>query len=113
MVDRDIWLAEAATENGFAEAYLVGDVNLDGKVDAPDLNFLGLNWQDGDTARWSQANFDGIGGTGTEDLNALALQWQNSIASLAPSVVVPEPSSFACALISGCLFLWAGRKRYQ
>ena len=31
--DRDLWLADAGTKNGFDAPYLVGDGNLDGAVD--------------------------------------------------------------------------------
>jgi hypothetical protein len=66
------WLAEAAQQNGFAEPYLSGDVNLDGAVNATDLNVLGLNWlQPGRT--WSEGNVfvDGLGAAevNTDDLN--------------------------------------------
>ncbi len=43
--DLSQWLADAATANGFAEPYLAGDANLDGNVNAADLNSLGVNWQ--------------------------------------------------------------------
>ncbi len=35
--DRDAWLAEAATFNGFSDAYLLGDLNLDGTTDGVDF----------------------------------------------------------------------------
>jgi hypothetical protein len=44
------WLADAATENGFAGPYLPGDANVDGTVDAADLNLVGINWQANVTA---------------------------------------------------------------
>ena len=53
-MDVNQWLSEAATHNGFSQAYLPGDSNLDGSVDATDLNNLALNWRkDEDVAAWS------------------------------------------------------------
>ena len=37
-------LTAAAGANGFAQPYLLGDANLDGMVDAQDLNAVGQNW---------------------------------------------------------------------
>lgn len=92
--DRDAWLSEAATENGFAQPYLLGDANLDGSVNAADLNAVGLNWQTG-TNDWTQGNFSGSG-VNAADLNAVGLNWQRSIAAarvVAPSVA--EPAALA------------------
>ncbi len=41
--DLKAWLSEAAEYNGFSLAYLAGDSNLDGSVDAGDLNNLALS----------------------------------------------------------------------
>jgi hypothetical protein len=89
--DRDAWLDNAATENGFAEPYLMGDSNLDGVNDASDLNALALNWQDANTHIWTGGNFTGAS-VNAADLNALALGWQKSIAA-ARATPVPEPAS--------------------
>ncbi len=35
--DVDVWLAEAASDNGFATTYIRGDANLDGAVDGQDF----------------------------------------------------------------------------
>ncbi len=37
LTDRDQWLAIAATENGFASPYKLGDANIDGIVDGQDF----------------------------------------------------------------------------
>ena len=94
------WLLGAATHNGFGDAYLTGDSNLDGFVNATDLTNLALNWQQ-EAARWSAGNFtasDGI--VNAADLNKLALNWQQSI-SLAATVSspVPEPSVLLLAVV--------------
>jgi hypothetical protein len=42
--DLDVWLALAGLDNLLShDAYPPGDANLDGKVDATDLNKIGLN----------------------------------------------------------------------
>jgi hypothetical protein len=95
--DRDLWLSIAATENGFAEAYLIGDANLDGSVGAADLNRVGLNWQM-DSPNWSDGDFviDGI--VRAPDLNELAINWLGAIpVAAAAGKAVPEPAS--CHLI--------------
>ena len=38
------WLSIAGSENGFEGAYLIGDANLDGTVNASDLNKVGFHW---------------------------------------------------------------------
>ena len=89
--DRDMWLALAGQENGFAEPLLVGDSNTDGTVDSKDLNNVALNWQAKDVLNWTDGNFsaDGNPGVNPNDLNALALTWRRSSA-IATSI--PEPS---------------------
>ena len=88
-LDRNDWLASAGPENGFSDSYLVGDANLDGSVDAQDLNALALTWQTAN-AMWTDGNFTGAD-TNVADLNALALNWQQSVAEAAPSAAIPEP----------------------
>ena len=95
-VDRDEWLDLAAAENGFAEPYLLGDSNLDGRVDASDLNALALQWLQ-PAAKWSEGNYTGSG-VDAQDLNAMALNWQRSISVAARTTAVPEPSNISAAL---------------
>ena len=77
-----------------------GDANLDGKVDATDLNALALNWRSGG-ATWSQGDLTGDRIVDASDLNALALNWQSGVASAAAApAAVPEPSSIT--------LLWLG-----
>ena len=108
--DVDQWLSSAATANGFVESFARGDANLDGTVNANDLNALALNWQQAG-ALWSTGDFTGEGNVNPADLNALGLNWQSSIAQAA-TVAVPEPSTISLSL---ALILLCGspcRRRY-
>ncbi len=97
--DRDMWLALAGPENGFAGPLLVGDSNTDGTVDSADLNNLALNWQAEEVFNWTDGNYSAGGnpGVNSADLNALALNWQESSATAA---AVPEPSAFCLLLLA-------------
>ena len=95
--DLNQWLSEAATENGFAAPYLLGDANLDGSVDATDLNALALSWRQ-DTALWSAGDFTADGKVDAADLNGLALNWRQSIPT-ASNEPVPEPAALFLAVI--------------
>ena len=92
------WLSEAAAQNGFAQAYLPGDSNLDGTVDSSDLNNLALTWQQ-TVSRWSGGDFTADGIVNSSDLNRLALNWQQSVpmATLA-TASVPESASMISML---------------
>ncbi len=68
---------------------LLGDANLDGTVNAADLNAVALNWL-GNEATWSTGDITGDGTVDAQDLNKLALNWQESVPQVAN---VPEPSS--------------------
>ncbi len=108
--DRDEWLAAAGEMNGLAGPYLVGDANLDGAVDARDLNQLGLSWSSNNND-WSGGNFTG-GDVNAADLNALALNWQQSVPAAA---AVPEPSSLLLllGLFAGACSYAAGDRRQR
>ena len=56
LADQTRWLEEAASANGFTEPYLSGDANLDGTVNAQDLNALALSWQQV-IGSWSRGDF--------------------------------------------------------
>ena len=94
--DRDEWLTIAGPANGFSDAFLVGDSNLDGSVDAADLNAVGLTWQS-DNDNWTNGNFAG-GGTNAADLNVMALNWQQSVPPAAMAQSVPEPATLIVLL---------------
>jgi hypothetical protein len=68
---------------------LPGDANLDGRVDATDLNRVGLNWR-GTGKTWTQGDFTGDGNVDAADLNVLALNWRRGVA--APAVADGLPA---------------------
>ncbi len=108
--DLETWLSDAAEHNRFRDPYLSGDANLDGSVDAGDLNNLALNWRQ-DVASWSAGDFNADGSVGAGDLNELALNWRKSI-PIASSVnaQVPEPSALLLTLV-GLALAWRRPKR--
>ena len=88
-----------------------GDANLDGRVDAGDLNELALNWQTGDRG-WREADFTGDGFVDAADLNLLAINWQFGVVqptlvafddafSHALAAAVPEPGTMGLLTIGG------------
>ncbi len=105
------WLADAATENGFAAPYSLGDANLDGKVGAPDLNALGQNWL-GDPNAWQLGDFNADGTVDKIDLEELAKNWLASIPPAGePATAVPEPISPSVGLIVLALLASSRRRR--
>jgi hypothetical protein len=108
--DLKTWLSEAAEHNGFSVAYLAGDSDLDGSVDAGDLNNLALNWRQ-DVSLWSAGDFNADGSVDAGDLNELALKWRQSIPlASAVSAPVPEPSAWLLALF-GLSLVWRRPRR--
>jgi hypothetical protein len=103
------WLSDAATTNGFGQPYLLGDSNLDGTVNANDLNNLGISWQQ-NVALWSGGDFNADGFVNSGDLNALALNWQSSIPMVAATQNVPEPHTLVI-LVFGVLGVLLMRTR--
>ncbi|MBT8067382.1 MAG: hypothetical protein KJO09_09085 [Gammaproteobacteria bacterium] len=84
------WRADAAEQNGYTVPYLAGDANLDGDVNAADLNEVGQNWQ-GSPNTWSGGDFNASGVVDAEDLNLLGQNWQNSASSADPQTIGWEP----------------------
>ena len=97
------WLAQAATQNGYASPYLRGDVDGVSEVfpgprdvDITDFNFLAVNYDgigDGDPTNgpfWHQGNFDGDDDVDITDFNFLAVSFQGG--EYGTSFAVPEPS---------------------
>jgi hypothetical protein len=103
--DLSQWLSEAATINGFTAPYLSGDSNLDGSVDAVDLNNLALNWRQ-EVASWSGGDFKADGFVDSGDLNELALNWRESIPTASSAnAAVPEPSTLLLTVV-GLALVW-------
>lgn len=91
-LDLGEWLSIAAGENGLSSSFLFGDSNLDGRVDAQDLNAVGLNWLGTDKV-WSDGDFNGDGVVNAEDLNDLGLNWLQAVPPSPESAAVPEPAT--------------------
>ncbi len=53
-----------------------GDSNLDGVVDATDLNAIGIRWLSVGDVGWASGNFNGDSTVDATDLNILGLNWQ-------------------------------------
>ena len=90
--DRDEWLAQAATENGFSEPYQLGDADLNGVVDGPDF----FVWKThkfstpGAGTPWSDADFNFTNNVDGYDL----LLWNsNKFDPISDGIgTVPEPA---------------------
>ena len=71
-----------------------GDANEDGRVDAADLNIVGLNWQEAGKMR-SEGDFTGDGIVNAADLNVLGINWLTGVEAAAS---VPEPDAMILLL---------------
>ena len=89
----------AQFQSAFGTPAVPGDANGDGKVDAMDLNVVGLNWQmTVDPPGAANGDFDESGFVDAGDLNILALNWQFGVA--APlNAAVPEPGAQTLMLV--------------
>ena len=75
----------------------LGDANLDHRVDAADLNVVGIHWRDTETT-WASGDFTGDGNTDATDLNVLALNWRTDVAGVAAPVArIPRAPLAAAA----------------
>ena len=63
----------------------MGDANLDHRVDAADLNVVGIHWRNAGTF-WSSGDFSGDGNTDAADLNVPALNWLKGVAAAAARI---------------------------
>lgn len=97
-VDLTQWLSDAATTNGFAAPYLRGDANLDGSVNASDVNALGQNWL-GPPNTWQLGDFNADGIVSAGDLNKIGMNWLSAIPSAASPESVPEPAALTMLLL--------------
>lgn len=73
-----------------------GDANEDGRVDAADLNILGLNWQESEKTR-AEGDFTGDGIVNAADLNVLGINWQTGVGAAAS---VAEPNAMMLLVIA-------------
>lgn len=110
LADLEMWRKIAATENGLSGPYPNGDSNLDGRVNAVDLNQLAIRWQQTED-RWSNGDFNASGFVDVVDLNLLAVNWRLQVP---PAQAVPEPHAFflllsAIALLSPRRKIWGSR----
>jgi hypothetical protein len=79
-VDQDdvVFLVENILET------FMGDATLDGKVDAMDLNQVGINWRVADVAGWEDGDFSGDGSVTAVDLNFIGVNWRQGAPAAAP-----------------------------
>ncbi len=105
--DRNVWLSTAGQEN-LGVDYVTGDTDLNGQVNAGDLNDLGLAWQSTANPGWGNGDFDGNDVVNAGDLNETGINWLHGTAAAA-ATAVPEPATGALLLIS--LFGLAGLRR--
>ena len=101
--DRRLWVDDL--KNTF-----FGDANLDGMVDAADLNELALNWN-GIAAGWGKGDFTGDAIVNAADLNELALNWQAGVNANATSHTIPEPTGIVLAVVGLVVFSVLRRRR--
>ena len=94
--DINDWLAQASDLDG--REYRFGDINLDGRVSAYDLNVVSKRWQQSATV-WTEGDLTGDGFVNAHDLNAVGKNWTPLAALASP---VPEPHAFwlvVCAAV--------------
>ena len=103
--DRDAWLAEAATANGLASPYKLGDADLSGSVDVSDFNIWNMN-KFTTTSAWCSGEFTGDGSVDVSDFN----EWNGNKFTSSDVSTVPEPSGLAMLLLAGFSFIrWSRR----
>ena len=81
-----IHLIHAASRDG--QVLVRGDANLDGIVDARDMNEMAKNWMTPGDYGWSGGDFDGNGIADSGDLNVIGVNWQHGVPF---DAAVPEP----------------------
>ncbi len=83
------------------EMVLSGDANLDGVVDAEDLNRLALHWGDTSNVGWFEADFNGDGVVDSADLNQIGINWHKQ-------VWIDQPAEAAILRMNFWALFWAG-----
>ena len=102
LADSAEWLFQAGNET-IEEPYVPGDADLNGLVNASDLNMLGGNWQRTDLLSWADGDFNGDGVANATDLNSIGGNWQHGVP--AAGAAVPEPSALFLSLLAmGSMF---------
>ncbi len=87
--DVEIWLADAAIDQGLGSPYKPGDANLDGLVDGSDFGLWNAH-KFTSNLRWDQGNFDGDAVTDGSDFGL----WNaNKFTASDGSAAVPEPAA--------------------
>ena len=73
------WLSLAGLENlASGQTFVSGDLNLDGIVNATDMDVISINWLDSVTG-WCSGDFTADGVVDAGDLNELGLNWQRDV----------------------------------
>ena len=89
--DVAVWLALAGLANLPSHvAYLLGDANLDGVVDAMDLNVVGVNWLQPVTG-WCSGDFNADGVVDALDLNEVGINWLRDVSGQGAAAVNRVP----------------------
>ena len=105
MADIEQWLELAGMENlPSGNAFLIGDANLDGSVDASDFNLWNSN-KFTTSGRWSQGDFNADGSTDASDFNA----WNSNKFTSSNLLTVPEPTRYLTWWV--CLFVCCRQNR--
>jgi len=95
---------------GLKQPELVGDANLDGKVDLSDFQILRQNFGKEGTARQGDFTADGL--VGLADLGSLKRNF-GATRQTPGAASVPEPSGLALAALAGMGACWIGRRRLK
>ena len=95
---------QAGPANGLSGPYNFGDANLDGTINAQDLNALGQNWQ-ASTNLWSRGDFTADGFVDGQDF----IEWNNN--KFTPSAAWCSGDFNADGILDGLDFiLWNDNK---
>ena len=106
--DLEVWLAEAAEENGLGSPYLSGDANLDGVVDVSDFNLWNGN-KFTNTLDWNGGDFNGDGVVDVSDFN----RWNSGKFSTSDTALVPEPGCLPTLLVGMALIMIRSRGSHR